>query len=125
MIDAGTVVTVLQGRFAGAAIGRLDAANKKAIESATKAEAAQVASADRISKSNERLAKSSTKSTAQGAQNLAKLGTVAAKGAAVGLGTLAVATIYAAKTAGDFEKQMRNVNSIAKLSEAGYHKLSK
>lgn len=56
--------------------------------------------------------------------NLQKAGQVATKTAAIGLLAFAGATIYAVKTAGDFERQMRNVNSIAKLSEGDYHRLS-
>jgi TP901 family phage tail tape measure protein len=154
MLDAGSVVTTLGGRLDKSAFAAYDAENKKAIASAARAEAAMTSSGQRAARAhddaasaagraaaaNDRLATSGrrlsgslplaamdqlSKHSDQAGKNLSKLGTVAAKGTGVGLATLAVATIYAAKTAGDFEKQMRNVNSIAKLSEAGYRSLSK
>jgi TP901 family phage tail tape measure protein len=151
--NAGEVITILRGKFEGAAFAENDAAIKKAVATAEAGEARMAASQGRLTKSqdaltasagrsvaaNENLAKSHArlresvplaamgqleKSSQRAEQNLNKLGKGAAIGAGAGLATLAAATIYAAKTAGDFEKQMRNVNSIAKLSEAGYHKLS-
>ncbi|MEA2201890.1 MAG: hypothetical protein QOI89_2486 [Solirubrobacteraceae bacterium] len=150
MLDAGSITTTLRGRFDPAAFAQFDAANKRAVAAATEAEAAQsrgakaheraatsavkaAAANDAVAASNRRLSGSIPlramdqwdKSSKQAEKNLNSLGRGAAIGAGVGLASLAAATIYAAKTAGDFEKQMRNVNSIAKLSEAGYKSLSK
>jgi len=181
--DAGSVVTTLSGRLEPQAFDRFDAANKRSIESATRAEAAsrrmaraqgelgaattragaqqatalartesemaklektihrsgaatklQASELDLLTRRHGELTKSASRTgqaiaqysrhSDQAAKSLNTLGNVATKGAIVGLGGLAVATAYAVKTAGDFEKQMRNVNSIAKLSESGYKSLS-
>jgi TP901 family phage tail tape measure protein len=195
--DAGSVITVLGGKFDSAAFQRFDAANKKSAAAADAAEARITASQARISGSAGRMAqaqertalatRSSTlalstqsaalartesdmarlektirdsgvatklqaaemdrltkqhtllssamkdtsdkttlfsRNSAQATKNLETLGTVGVKTAVVGLLSLAGATAYAVKTAGDFEKQMRNVNSIAKLPEAAYRNLS-
>lgn len=153
-LDAGSVFTILGGRFSPGGFKEFDAANKNSARIAAEAEAAIAASqgkagkahdaassaASRAVSANEKLANSArrlgsafplaamdlyAKHSDQAAKNVEKLGRVSAIGAGVGLATLAGATIYAAKTAGDFEKQMRNVNSIAKLSESGYRSLSK
>jgi TP901 family phage tail tape measure protein len=197
MLDAGSVVTTLRGKFDRAAFEQFDAANKQAAARAEAAEARVVAAQERVAKSEARVQKaqearlfatrqsalaesehakaiaqtesqmatlektirssgvatklqaaeldvlakrhaalsSEMESTSRrtsllsaaskdASKNLETLGRIGAKGAAVGLLSLAGATLYAVKTAGDFEKQMRNVNSIAKLPEAAYHKLS-
>jgi TP901 family phage tail tape measure protein len=197
MLEAGSVITILAGKFDSAEFGRFDAANKQSARVATESEArisaaqarlngalgrtaqaqerataasrrgalaqseqsvalarteAEMASLEKTIKSSgvatkiqaaelDRLTKqhaylsSAIRQTAdqttlldkygsQASKNLGTLGRVGAKTAAVGLLSLAGATIYAVKKAGDFEKQMRNVNSIAKLSEADYRHLS-
>lgn len=144
---AGSVITLLGGKLDRGEYDRFDAANKKAIATSEAAEAKMTAAAGRVAQAHERMAKG-VDSVAQAAQRLGSsiplaamdrwekdsaratksvetLGRGATKTAGVGILALAAATVYAIKTSGDFERQMRNVNSIAKLSEDGYHKLSK
>jgi TP901 family phage tail tape measure protein len=197
MFDAGSITTTLRGQLDKSEFERYDAANKRAVASAERAEAEMSAAQERYQKALRQTNRVQQEGTAasrkaalaqseqasavarnqaetarlekairssgvatklqateldrlgkqhavlssamnesaratqfwsrnneQAGKNLHTLGNVTAKGAAVGILALGAATIYAAKTAGDFEKQMRNVNSIAKLSEQGYHDLS-
>lgn len=97
--DAGQVSAVLKGNFQPAAFFEFDAAMKR---SAAGMKAAET-----------QIAGSSKRSAAA----LGALGTVAKGGAAAGLVAVAAGLTASAKQAIDFEKSMRNVNTIAKVSD--------
>lgn len=102
-LDAGSVFAVLGGKFNPAGFAQFDAAMKKSTASATAAERAHARSA--------------------GAMTL--MGTAAKTGAAVGVAALGIALVKSIQTASQFDSAMRNVNSIAGLSEAQFKGLSK
>jgi hypothetical protein len=146
-LDAGSVYTTLGYKLESGKAREYEAEVKRTAGVSEAAQGRMAAAADRAAAATGRAAAANDTAAASGkrlresiplaamgqwdasskkaARNLEQLGTVSAKGAGLGLAVLAAGTIYAAKTAGDFEKQMRNVNSIAKLSEAGYRSLSK
>src|ERR1700694_3308259 len=98
-LDAGSVFTVLSGKFSPAGFNEFDAANKRAVRSAVDAEGRMVASSGRISQAQERIGTSAKnaaastsrlaqaaplammdnwgKSSSKAADNLGKLGTIA------------------------------------------------
>src|SRR4051794_25987886 len=55
-LDAGSVYTILGGRFNAEGFAKFDAANKQAVASATKAEAEMAAAGDRLAGSQNRVA---------------------------------------------------------------------
>src|SRR5438309_932918 len=57
-LDAGSVFTILGGKFEAGGFREFDAANRKAAASAEAAEGRMVASAGRVGKAHERLASS-------------------------------------------------------------------
>jgi TP901 family phage tail tape measure protein len=152
MLDAGQVATFLTGRFDPAGFLAFDSANKRAAVSATEAEARINASAASVAKAHERSglaaqrgaaaqesAAASVRRSAQSAaasttlwsrnseqagKNLGTLGTVAAKGAAVGILAVGAATIYAAAKAVAFNREMLKIQTQAGGSAAEVKKLS-
>jgi TP901 family phage tail tape measure protein len=153
MFDAGQVATTLRGNFDGAGFKAYDSANKRAIASATRAEAAMSAAATRGAQAHERLATSAGKAAAaneevaksgarlresiplaamnagsksydEAGKNLSKLGNVAAKGAAVGIVAVGAAAIYAAAKATTFNREMLKISTQAGGSAAEVKKLS-
>jgi TP901 family phage tail tape measure protein len=111
-LDAGSVAVTLKGELRPEAFVAYGERMKKAAVDAEATEA-------RISASSNRLA-ASGKKISQGFAN-----TVGFKSAALGIGAIGIALGETIKTAVDFEKSMRNVNSIAKLSEPQFKSLSK
>ena len=106
-LDAGSVFVTLGGRFSPAGFSAFGAATMHAKAQMEAAEAGITAS-----------------STRSGVA-LGKLGSVAKGGALAAVVALGAGLYSAAKEAIDFEKSMRNVNSIAGLSEPQLKKLSK
>lgn len=106
-LDAGSVFVTLGGRFSPAGFSAFGAATTRAKVQMEQAEAGIAASSRR-----------------SGAA-LGSLGAVAKGGALAGVAALTTGLYQAAKTAIDFEKSMRNVNSIAGLSEPQFKALSK
>jgi TP901 family phage tail tape measure protein len=147
MLDAGSVVTTLRFKLDASDAKAYEARMRQSVAAGEAAEARIKAAQARVAASHDRVAQSAErvrqatgrmvenaslasldrwdKSSRKAAQSASELGRAGAKTAAVGFLGLAAATVYAINKAGDFEKQMRNVNSIAKLSEAQYQRLSK
>jgi TP901 family phage tail tape measure protein len=152
-LDAGSVFTILGGKFAGAGFQEFDAANKKAVESATQAEAAIAGAQGRAGKAHEAAASSArkaaeandavassgrrlreslplaamenwSKSSDQAGKNLSKLGSVATKRAAVGILGLGAAAVYAATKAVTFNREMLKISTQAGGSASEVKKLS-
>jgi TP901 family phage tail tape measure protein len=99
MFSAGQVSAVLEGRFSPAGFMAFDAAMKKSAASMEAGEKRMTAAGTRGSK-------------AMGL--MGKAGALAAGGGVLALG---LALGKSVKAAADFEKSMRNVNTIAKVSE--------
>ena len=106
-LDAGSVFAVLGGKFNPAGFAQFDAAMKKSSASATAAEASIV------------------RSSGRSAGAMTMLGTAAKTGAAVGIVAVGYAMVKSVESAAKFDSAMRNVNSIARLSETQYKNLSK
>ena len=106
-LDAGSVFAVLGGKFNPAGFAQFDAAMKKSSASATAAEASIV------------------RSSGRSAGAMTMLGTAAKTGAAVGIVAVGYAMVKSVESAAKFDSAMRNVNSIARLSETQYKSLSK
>lgn len=144
-LDAGSVYTILGGRFAGGGFKEFDAANKNAARIAAEAEGqiatsqgrmakaqdATTASAGRSAAASENLARShvrlresiplaamtaGAKSYDQAGKNLQKLGQVATKGAAVGIVAVGAAAVYAATKATTFNREMLKITTQAGAS---------
>ena len=106
-LDAGSVFAVLGGKFNPAGFAQFDAAMKKSTASASAAEASIV------------------RSSGRSAGAMTMLGTAAKTGAAVGIVAVGYAMVKSVQSAAKFDSAMRNVNSIARLSETQYKSLSK
>jgi TP901 family phage tail tape measure protein len=106
-LDAGSVFVTLGGRFSPAGFSAFGAATTRAKVQMEQAEAG--------------IASSSRRSTAA----VGAMGAAAKGGALAGVAALGAGLYSAAKVAIDFEKSMRNVNSIAGLSEPRFKALSK
>jgi TP901 family phage tail tape measure protein len=104
--NAGEVYALLGGKFNAAGFNEFDRRVK--------------GSAATMESSEKRIAASSQRTS----DSLNKVGHAAKVGAGVGLLGLASIVAYSTKQAADFEAQMRNVNSIAQLSEGRFRKLS-
>lgn len=107
MFDAGSVFVTLGGKFNGTGFSRFDAAVR--------------GSGARASEFERLLAGSMSRSS----RALHAMGTAAGIGAAGGVALLGVELVNTVKTAGSFERQMRNVNSIAGLNERQFGSLNK
>jgi TP901 family phage tail tape measure protein len=150
MLDAGSVITTLRFKADTAQAQAYDAAVKKSIASGAEAEAATnrlskahasaAASAGKAAAANDALGASGKrlggnlplqamglwdKNNKQAADNLGKLGTVAAKTAAVGVVVLAAATVYAATKAVTFNQQMLKIQTQAGGSASEVKTLSR
>lgn len=153
MLDAGSVVTTLRGQFNPAAFAEYDAANRKAIAAATQAEAQMTGAAQRGAKAHDQMAAAAgrnaaatedvaksgarlretlplaamnewSKNSDQAGKNLSKLGSVAAKSAAVGIVAVGAAAIYAVTKARTFNREMLKVQTQAGGSAAEIKNLS-
>ncbi len=107
MLDAGSVFVTLGGKFNGTGFSRFDAAVRGSGAKATEFERLLAGSMSRSSRA------------------MHAMGTAAGLGAAGGVALLGVELVNTVKTAGSFERQMRNVNSIAGLNERQFGALSR
>ncbi len=117
-LDAGSVTTVLQGRFNPAAFKEFDDANKKAVASAADAEAKSRSFSSRLEGSSLKAMDGYAKSSDKAAQNLGKLGSVATKSAAVGIVAVGAAAVYAAAKATSFNREMLRLHTQAGATTA-------
>lgn len=106
MLDAGSVIATLGGRYDGTAFQKFDSA---------------MLGSGRKMNAFERGLHGSTQ---RASRALHAMGTAAGVGAAGGVAALGVALVDSVKVAGEFERGMRNVNSIAGLNEKQFQKLT-
>lgn len=106
-LNAGSVFVTLGGRFEPAGFQAYGAAMNESGARMRAFERESIASQARINESMRKMGQTAK---------------VAAAGAFVGLGAAIIGSV---KVAADFDKSMRNVNSIAQLSEPAFKKLSK
>lgn len=112
-LNVGEVTALFKTTFDPKGVEQFDLGMKKVIAGATDAENRYRASGDRMSK------------VSQAMGVAARTAGVAVAGAAVvGVGALAVEVVKATREAAAFEAAMRNVNSIAKLSEGALRGVS-
>jgi TP901 family phage tail tape measure protein len=104
---AGQVVAILGGRFVPTGFAQFDGALKRSAANAAASEKAIVTSNRRS------------------ADSMSTVGVAANKAAGIGLAAFAAGISVSVKNATDFEKRMRNVNSIARLSERDFGRLGK
>jgi TP901 family phage tail tape measure protein len=146
-LDAGSVFTTLGFKTNPAGLRAYESEVKRAAAAGDAAEARMVSASDRVSKAHERIASSAgkvaqssarlseaiplramdqwSKSSDQAGKNLAKLGTVATKGAAIGILSLGAATVYAATKAVTFNREMLKISTQAGASTAEVKSMSK
>ena len=105
--NAGSVQAILEGKFNPASFLAFDAQMKKS--------AAGMATFE----------KQTAASSARSSAALGKLGSAAKTGAAVGIFAVGAALVSSAKEAIAFEKAMRNVNTIARVSDRELKGMSK
>jgi TP901 family phage tail tape measure protein len=131
MLDAGSVRVTLGGSFNPAAFDAFNAKMKQTIAQTEAGDAKMSAANRRMSESSSaaftKSAKSSeqwSKVNKQAAQNMSTLGTVAAKGAAVGIVAVGAAALYAAAKASTFDREMLKLHTQAGATTAEVNKFS-